>query len=76
MLLNFLDKYPRKFIDVLSLKEKYDFKNIFENLKSPVNDGFNLAKIKKNVEAIKLKNPIKREIIRRINIALNKNKIP
>jgi hypothetical protein len=71
-----LDKYPRKFIDVLSLKEKYDFKNIFENLKSPVNDGFNLAKIKKNVEAIKLKNPIKREIIRRINIALNKNKIP
>lgn len=71
LLFKFLDRYPRKFINVLLLKEKYDLISIFKNLESPINDGFDLDKIYKGVEAIDLHNSVKKEILKRIKIALN-----
>ena len=72
LLFDYLSKYPKNFIEVLSLDEKYKLNVIYKNLESPINDNYDLEKIYKKIEMINTQSPIKKEILKRIKIALIK----
>ncbi len=72
LLFDYLAKYPKNFIEVLSLDEKYQLNIIYKNLESPINDNYDLEKIYKKIEIINTQSPIKKEILKRIKIALIK----
>ena len=72
LLFDYLAKYPKNFIEVLSLDEKYQLNIIYKNLESPINDNYDLENIYKKIEMINTQSPIKKEILKRIKIALIK----
>ena len=72
LLFDYLAKYPKNFIEVLSLDEKYQLNIIYKNLESPINDNYDLENIYKKIEIINTQSPIKKEILKRIKIALIK----
>ena len=72
LLFDYLSKYPKNFIEVLSLDEKYKLNVIYKNLESPINDNYDLENIYKKIEIINTQSPIKKEILKRIKIALIK----
>ena len=72
LLFQLLEKYPEKFLEVLSFKERYDLNNIFQNLESPIHDGINLERIYSRVKNTNIESTIKKEVLDRIQIAIGK----